>query len=359
MLLITEIPIPSENFKPIFVVTKKVRFGHSKRDTTKKDEKERKSSKSHKRFKSIDERRGDLFLLGDMDEMVQQQQHLRSLSKKGSVIKTTVADATARALIIRYSHVAGNVDVESSSWDKGLFARMNYARRRKTWSKVDIPENARKKIEFLFLHEIVSKEENHKIPSELIINKDQTPLQYVPLAPRGETSVTIESSADKRIITGTFAITLYGEFLPIQLIYGGKFSQSLPRFKFPEDFSLSVNPKHISDTTVSLKFLKDIINSYAEKKKKSLKCAEDQKVLVVMDVFTGQMTTEVDNGYEKANILIVNVPTNMTKYYQSLDLTVNGYSTTFLKRKFTEWYSTQFLTYLNNGTSIDDIKIGL
>jgi len=78
-----------------------------------------------------------------------------------------------------------------------------------------------------------------------------------------------------------------------------------------------------------------------------------------MDVFTGQMTTEVINAYEKANILIVNVPANMTKYYQPLDLTVNGYAKSFFKRKFTEWYSTQFLTYLDNGTSLDDIEIGL
>ena len=68
------------------------------------------------------------FLIGDLDEMV--QQHLRSLSKKGSEINTTVANATARALIIKYPHVAGDVDVESSRWAKSLFARMNFDRRR-------------------------------------------------------------------------------------------------------------------------------------------------------------------------------------------------------------------------------------
>ena len=45
-----------------------------------------------------------------------------------------------------------------------------------------------------------------------------------------------------------------------------------------------------------------------------------------MDVFTGQMTTEVINACDKANILIVNVPANMTKYYQPIDLTLNGYT---------------------------------
>ena len=49
----------------------------------------------------------------------------------------------------------------------------------------------------------------------------------------------------------------------------------------------------------------------------------------------------------------------MTKYYQSLDLTVNGYPKQFLKSKFTEWYSSQVRAYLNNGVSIDGIEVGL
>jgi len=82
------------------------------------------------------------YLLGSLDEMV--QQHLRSLSKKGSVINTTLANATAKVLIIKYPNVAGDIDVDSSRWAKSLFAKVDYVRRRKTSSKVDIPEKARK-----------------------------------------------------------------------------------------------------------------------------------------------------------------------------------------------------------------------
>jgi len=42
------------------------------------------------------------------------------------------------------------------------------------------------------------------------------------MAAKGVHSVTIEGSADKRSITGTFTISFDGNFLPIQLIYGGK-----------------------------------------------------------------------------------------------------------------------------------------
>ena len=56
-----------------------------------------------------------------------------------------------------------------------------------------------------------------------------------------------------------------------------------------------------------------------------------------MDVFTCKMTTVVVDAFKEADIFIVNVPANMTRYYQPLDLTVNGYAKRFLKRKFIEW----------------------
>ena len=48
------------------------------------------------------------------------------------------------------------------------------------------------------------------------------------MAKKGVKSVAIAGSADKRSITGTFVITLNGDFLPLQLIYGGKTKRGLP-----------------------------------------------------------------------------------------------------------------------------------
>ena len=47
--------------------------------------------------------------------------------------------------------------------------------------------------------------------------------------------MTIEGSVDKRSITGTFAISFDGNFLPIQLIYGGKTT------KIPNIFQTRMN----------------------------------------------------------------------------------------------------------------------
>lgn len=49
-------------------------------------------------------------------------------------------------------------------------------------------------------------------------------------------------------------------------------------------------------------------------KRELLKYSRDQKFLIIMDVFTGQMTTEVIDAYEKANMLKVNVQAKMIKY---------------------------------------------
>ena len=145
----------------------------------------------------------------------------------------------------------------------------------------------------------------------------------------------------------------------MQLIYGDKTSQSLPRYRFPKGFCLSFNPKHFSNTNESIKFLKEIITPYVVKQRELLKCQVDQKALVTMDVFTVQMTAKVLNASEEANILIFNVPANMTKYYQPLGLTVNGQAKRFLKSKFTEWHSSQIRAYLDKGVSIDDIEVVL
>ena len=131
-----------------------------------------------------------------------------------------------------------NCTIHISHWEQSLFRRMGFKKRMRTTGKVEIPEGARKEAELLYLHNIVTIVEKYEIPHSLIMNLDQTPLKYIPamnhtMAKQNSKSVSIAGSSDKRSITGTFTITLNGHFLPMQLIYGEKTKQSLPRFKFP------------------------------------------------------------------------------------------------------------------------------
>ena len=280
----------------------------------------------HESLPKYQSKTGRPLLLGELDLMV--QKYVRAASNRGAVIPRASAVSAANALLKKYPNIVGKVHLDSSSWAKSLFIRMGSVQRKNTSSKVEIPDKARKEIEYQFHYDIVSKVEKYNIPESLIMNLDQTPSYLVPckkftMPAKGSTNVTIHGCNDKRTITATFVITLAGELLPIQLIYGGKTLQSLPRYRFPESFSLSVNEKHYSNTDESLKLFNEIIIPYINSVRSSRDIPDDQYALVIMDVFTGQKTREVLNLLKDNKILVTNVPPNMTKFCQPLDLTVN------------------------------------
>ena len=115
----------------------------------------------------------------------------------------------------------------------------------------------------------------------------------------------------KGSISATFSITFSGKFLPMQLIYGGKTTKSLPRFKFPNDFSLSVNKTHYSNEKEACKLIEEILVPYIEKVRQEENLPVSQKALVIMDVFSGQITVVLD-CFKDNKIEVVCVPANMT-----------------------------------------------
>ena len=149
---------------------------------------------------------------------------------------------------------------------------MGFVSRAAATSKVEILEGAKKEAEFVYLHTIVSTIEKCQIPKSMILNLDQTPLKCAPcsrhtLEKKNAKHVAIAGTSYKKAITRTFAITLEEKSLPFQLIYGRKTSKSLPRFQFPDDFSLSVNLIHFNNTDESLEILEEIIIPYLEKQR--------------------------------------------------------------------------------------------
>ena len=127
-----------------------------------------------------------------------------------------------------------------------------------------------------YFHSIVTTIENKKISKSLVINLDQTQSNYVPghnktLAPKDVKNVLIAGSTDKRTFTTTFSITMDGQFLPMQIVYGGKTSKSIPRLSFPDRFLIPANPKHYSNEEESLKMMEHIIIPYVQKECNTLK----------------------------------------------------------------------------------------
>ena len=81
---------------------------------------------------------------GTLDPKVQTFLHV--VRRKGGVVNTVVAIATAKSLIVRSQdeHLKC-IDLESTSWAKSLFKRMGFKKRTCTTSKPEIPELAKKR----------------------------------------------------------------------------------------------------------------------------------------------------------------------------------------------------------------------
>ena len=135
--------------------------------------------------------------------------------------------------------------------------------------------------------------------------------------------MVISNIDDKRQITGTYCVSLKGEFLPPHLIYQGETPACHPKHvKFPDGFHVKQTENHWSNEIVHLAYLKKTIIPYIEKVRK-LNLKKDRKALLMYHVFKGQTTGAVSELLEKNNIILKKVPANKTDLFQPLDLSFN------------------------------------
>ena len=123
----------------------------------------------------------------------------------------------------------------------------------------------------------------------------------------------------------------------MQLIYGGKTSQSLPKIQFPTGFCLSANPNHNSNTEESIKLLNEILVLYVGKIRAKLDDPK-QSALLIWNVFHGQKTESVIEVLKENNIHTEYILNNMTNYYRPLNLTTNKWAKQFLKTEFSQFW---------------------
>ena len=122
---------------------------------------------------------------------------------------------------------------------------------------------------------------------------------------------------------------------------------------------MSANSKHFSSTQESFKLLDEIIIPYVEKEREAHNLDRNQPALLIIDVFSGQVTKPVIDKMTENNIKLVKVPTNMTRLFQPLDLTINGAAKAYMKNRFSEWYSRCIIQEIDSGKGVDNVDIQL
>ena len=200
--------------------------------------------------------------------------------------------------------------------------------KRYIWKNRTFLEKFLKEEKFTFQRKISSVISDHDIPSELVLNVDQTPLSYVSpgkytCSLKGAKNVPIKCLDYKRQIAATFVVTTTGSFLPIQLIYQGKSKRCLPKFTFPSDFHVTFTANCWSNLEKCEDLFNVIIFLYLSAKKKEFGYPEAQRSLIIMDIFNGKDNDEMKRLSTKNNYKLVIVHHNRTRKFQLLDISVN------------------------------------
>ena len=290
----------------------------------------------------------------DFDKQV--QSYLNFVRENGGIVNTAIAISYAEGIIMnkdsRLLACNGGHILLTKDWGKNLLHRMGLVKRKGTTkAKVSVENFDALKAQFLLDIRVVAEME--EIPPDLVINWDQTGINYVPvsvwtMAKEGSKRVEIVGADDKRQITGVYACNMTGDFLPIQLVYQGKTSKCLPSFQFPSDWHITFTPNHWCNESTMEDYITKILLPYIQKKREELKLRPDHHALVIYDMFKGQCTQKILELLELNNIDVIFIPANCTDRLQPLDVSVNKPAKAYLRSQFQEWYAKQVCEQLED-----------
>ena len=146
-------------------------------------------------------------------------------------------------------------------------------------------------------------------------------------------SVPITNVDDKSQITVTSCVSLSGEFLSVQLIYGGLTDRCFPNIKFLNSFHFTHWNSHWSNEKIILNYLHKVKFPFVKQKWKDLNLDQDAKAVLFSEIFRGQSNPVVTELLYKYNFIVIPVSNNHTNLFQSLDVSVSKRAKCFLVDK--------------------------
>ena len=216
-------------------------------------------------------KRGRKVMLGEqLDDKV--KKYIMALRSAGTPVSSSIVMAVGEGMVKAHDRTmlvqhGGHIQI-TKAWALSLLKRMGYVKRKATTkSTPGMSGEEFKRVRKEFLKQIAGIVKLQDIPDNLIINLDQTGIKLVPagdwtMAAEGSRRVEVIGLSDKRQVTATFAATLDGTFLPMQILYQGKTNRSHPKYTFPEGFDIFHTPNHWANEETCLRFFENIILPY-------------------------------------------------------------------------------------------------
>ena len=293
-------------------------------------------------------KKGRPLLLGnELDRRV--REYVTALRESGAVVNTAIVIAAAWGIVKSYDSNllkcnGGHIEC-NKHWVLGFLERLGYVKRRaNTKAKVSVVDFEEYKAQFVF--DICTIMDMEDIPKEMIVNWDHTGMNYVPvsswmMAKEGSKRVEIRGLTDKRQLTLVLAGSMTGDFLPLQVIYGGSTKRCIPNVTFPEDWDVTFTPNHWANEATTESYISKIMVPYFDKKRSLLGLAQEHPALVIFDRFKGQCTDKIYSLLEENHIYFTIVPPNCTDRLQPLDVSVNKSVKEFMRGEFQQWYANE------------------
>ena len=308
-----------------------------------------------------------LLLGADIDTQV--QEYIKDVRRRGLAVNTSVVIGSAQGILLYKDAnlLADNekgAEIElSKDWAKYLLKRMGFVKR-KACSKAKVDVEWFKEVKEDFLLDVKNIVAMDDIPAELVINFDQTALNYVPVTPwtmekQGAKRVEVVAKDDKRQITAVLAGSMSGDFLPPQLIYEVKTTRCLPQYKFPSSWHITHSDNHWSNEFTMKEYVEKILVPYINRKRAELNLSSNQPALLIFDNFKAQTTSSMLKLLDSYTINVALLPANCTDRLQPLDLSVNKAAKDFLHSRFQDWYAKQLCSQLQKESEMQAVDLKL
>jgi hypothetical protein len=188
---------------------------------------------------------------------------------------------------------------------------------------------------------------------------DQTGIHLVPAARftyerAGSKTVAVVGAEDKRQITVCVAASLRGDLLPLQLIFQGKTSRSLPPATANSIATLvdvTQSSNHWSSQLTMQRYITQVIMKHAERMIEVHGLASDAHIVLLLDAWSVHKSVEFRQwiAAEHPRIHLVYVPANCTSKLQLADVALQRPFKHGVTERFNQWAAEQVSHQLREG----------
>jgi hypothetical protein len=272
---------------------------------------------------------------------------LRRMRAAGAPVNTSIIRWTVRGVLeLRAPALLADFTVSHGWIVKWARNELNFRWRKSTTAAQKLPLDWEEQ-GLLMGQRLAAQMEMYGTHSSLVINLDQTGVHLVPASfwtyeQNGASSVPVVGAEDKRQITAVVASSLYGDMLPLQLIFQGKTERCEPDATAASKAArvhITHSANHWSNVTTMQQWVQHVLLPHAELCIQRHGLRADASIILLLDVWSVHTSEEFRMWLRKQQprIHLVYVPANCTSKLQPADVALQRPFKSHIRNEFNAW----------------------